>query len=245
MTKNVLITGATRGLGLGMARHFAGRGYNLALTGRKQEELDRIKSELEVMGEGSVIVRVLEVTDFEAHEPCIRDCASELGGLDIIIANAGVGIPTPTGAGLFDTIRQTVDINITGAIATCEAAIGLFREQGNGHLVGITSMAKLRGNKGQSAYCLSKAAMATYLESVRCDTYDEPISITELAPGYIDTDLNKNVKNRPFLVSCEKGTGVMVDLIEKQVAVSFVPPWPWKLVAAVLRRLPVKKLKDI
>ena len=243
MAKRVLITGATRGLGLGMARHFAARGYTLALTGRKQVELDQLKSEL--AGGVTVITRVLEITDYDAIGDCIGEVAAELGGLDIVVANAGVGVGTPTGKGNFDAIRQTIDINITGAIATCESAIALFREQGYGQLVGITSVAKLRGSKGMSAYCSSKAALSIYLESARCDTFDEPIVVTELAPGYIDTDINKDLKNRPFLVSAEKGTGIMVDLIEKQVQTSFVPPWPWKAVASVLRRLPTRKLKDM
>ena len=161
MAQRVLITGATRGLGLGMARHFAARGYALALTGRKQEELDQLQNEL--AGEEPVITRVLEITDYDAVALCIRECASEFCGLDIVVANAGVGVNTPTGDGSFDTIRQTIDLNITGAIATCEAAIELFREQGHGQLVGITSVAKLRGNRGQSAYCSSKAAVSVYL----------------------------------------------------------------------------------
>lgn len=243
MARRVLITGATRGLGLGMARHFAARGYALALTGRKQAELDQLQSEL--AGDEPVITRVLEITDYDSIGPCIRDCAAELGGLDIVVANAGVAFSAPAGEGNFDRVRQTIDVNVTGAIATCEAAIELFREQGQGQLVGITSVAKVRGSKGQGAYCCSKAALSVYLESVRCDTFDEPIVVTELAPGFIDTDLNKDMPKRPFLVSAEKGTGVMVDLIEKQVEVSFVPPWPWKLVATALRRLPVKALKDL
>ena len=80
---------------------------------------------------------------------------------------------------------------------------------------------------------------------MRCDTFDELIVVTELAPGYIDTDLNKHVGKRPFLVSAEKGTGIMVDLIEKQVEVSYVPPWPCKAVAVLLRRMSTKKLKDL
>jgi len=241
MAKRVLITGATRGLGRGMAGHFAARGYALALTGRKQAELDQLREELP-RGE-PVITRVLEVTDIDAVASCIRECAAELGSLDIVVANAGVAFSTPAGEGRVDSIRQTMAVNVNGAIATCEAAVELFRDQGHGQLVGITSVAKVRGMKGQSAYCASKAALSAYLESVRCDTFDEPIVITELAPGFIDTDLNKDVAKRPFLVSVEKGTGVMVDLIEKRVEFSFVPPWPWKIVAAALRRLPTRALK--
>ncbi len=245
MSKNVLITGATRGLGLGMARHFADRGYGLAVTGRKQSDLDQLRADLEARGNGPVVSSVLEVADYSAHGRCIRHCAAELGRLDIVVANAGIGFATPTGEGNFESIRQHIDINLTGAIATCEAALELFREQGGGQLVGITSFAGQRGMFHQSGYSTSKAALSTYLESARCDTYDEPIIVTELAPGYIDTDLNSKVENRPFLVSAEKGTSVMVDLIEKEVEVSFVPPWPWKMVAAVVRRMPVKRLRTL
>lgn len=245
MPKSVLITGATRGLGLGMARHFAQRGYSLAITGRKQEDLEQVKRELESLGAGPVVASTLEVTDYHAHGPCLLECAGALGGLDIVVANAGIGFSTPAGEGHFDGIRQHMEVNVTGAIATCEAAIEYFREQGHGQLVGVTSFAKLRGNPRDSGYSASKAALATYLESVRCDTYEEPIVVTELAPGFIDTDINKDIEERPFLVSAEKGTGVMVDLIEKQVSVSFVPPWPWKLVAALFRRMSVKRLRNI
>jgi short-subunit dehydrogenase len=131
------------------------------------------------------------------------------------------------------------------AIATSEAALSLFREQGRGQLVGITSIAALRGMKGQGAYCASKAGFSKYLESARCETLGEPIVVTELAPGFIDTDLNRSLKNRPFVVSAEKGTSYMVDLIEHKSRFSYVPPWPWTLVAQVLKIVPLRLLRKM
>ena len=241
MSKSVLITGATRGLGAGMARHFAERGYRLALTARKLADLERLQDELAPLSP-SICIRELDVLDYDRIPQTLRECAEELGGLDIVVANAGIAQAAATGTGEFESMKTTLAINLTGAIATCEAAPALFREQGRGHLVGITSVAALRGMRRQAAYSASKAGLSTYLESARCETLHEPITVTELAPGYIDTDLNRSIPSRPFLVSGDKGTAYMVDLIEHGSRFSYVPPWPWTLVAQVLKILPLRLL---
>ncbi len=119
------------------------------------------------------------------------------------------------------------------------------REQGGGQLVGITSVAGIRGIRNQGAYCASKAGFSRYLQAARLETLDENISITELAPGFIDTDLNRGLASRPFVVSAEKGTRIMADLIERRVKFSFVPPWPWSLVARVLALLPESVMRKM
>lgn len=244
MTKSVLITGASRGLGEGLARQFASRGYKLALTARDVQSLQALKAELETQA-AQVCIKPLDVADFATVPIVLRECAAELGGLDIVIANAGVAIAAPGGHGHFEKMRATIDVNLTGAIATAEAAVELFREQRRGQLVGISSIAALRGMRGQGAYCATKAGFSKYLEALRCETLDEPITVTELAPGYIDTDLNRSLKSRPFVISAEKGTRIMADLIERQVSFRYVPPWPWTIVAQLLKLLPVSVLRKM
>ena len=244
MSKSVLITGATRGLGRGLAQQFASRGYSLVLTGRNVNELEALATELEG-SPGTIIVRELDVTDFDNVETVIQHCAQDIGGLEIVVANAGFAAVTPAGEGKLAEIRKTIDVNLTGAIATAEAAIKLFRQQGYGQLVGISSFAAVRGMKQQGAYCATKSGFSAYLQSVGCDTFDEPITVTDLAPGYIDTDLNRSLASRPFLVSAEKGTRIMVDLIERKVAFSYVPPWPWRLMAALVKMLPRKQFSKM
>lgn len=244
MSKSVFITGASRGLGEGLARQFAARGYKLALTARSLEELKRLQAELQ--GQASQIcIRALDVEEFEAVPVVLRQCAEELGGLDIVIVNAGVAFAANIGEGHFEQMRKTIQVNLTAAMATTEAAIKLFREQGQGQLVGISSVAALRGMRGQGAYSASKAGFSKYLEALRCETYGEPITVTELAPGYIDTDLNRSISNRPFVVSAEKGTRIMADLIERRVSFRYVPPWPWTLVAQVIKLLPISMLRKM
>lgn len=237
MPQSILITGASRGLGQHMARHFAARGYRLALTARKLEDLEALIAELAPKAD-RVIARQLDVCDYDAIEGVLRDCARNLDGLDIVVINAGVAMPTPVGTGHFDQIRQTLDVNLTAAIATSEAAVTIFREQGGGQIVGVSSIAAVRGLRGQSAYCASKAGFSRYLESLRCETLDDGIAVTELAPGFIDTDLNRSVEKRPFLVTAERGTRIMADLIERRVGHRYVPRWPWTLVAQWLKRAP-------
>lgn len=244
MTKSVLITGATRGLGKGMARQFAARGYQLALTGRNLDDLEKLAAELKAQSP-QICIRALDVTEYDAVPQVLRSCAEELGGLDIVIANAGVAFAAKAGQGLFEQMRTTIDINLTGAIATSEAAVELFRSQGRGQLVGVSSVAALRGMRGHGAYSASKAGFSKYLEALRCETFAEPLIVTELAPGYIDTDLNRSMASRPFVVSAEKGTRIMVDLIERQVSFRYVPPWPWTVVAQFLKLLPIKILRKM
>lgn len=244
MTRSVLITGASRGLGEGLARQFAARGYKLALTARRLESLEPLKLELQAQAP-QICVRALDVADSDSIAGVLRECAEELDGLDIVIANAGVAMAASGGEGQFGKMRTTIDVNLIGAMATADAAVALFREQGRGQLVGITSIAALRGMPRQGAYSASKAGFSKYLEALRCETFREPITVTELAPGYIDTDLNRMLPNRPFVVSAEKGTRIMADLIEKGVGFRYVPPWPWTLVAQVLKRLPVSLLRKM
>ncbi|MGI9287324.1 MAG: SDR family oxidoreductase [Pseudomonadales bacterium] len=244
MTKSVLITGATRGLGVGMARHFAARGYQLALTGRSLDDLEKLAAELKAQSP-QICIKVLDVTEYDAVPQVLRACAEELGGLDIVIANAGIALATKVGEGLFEQMRATIDVNLTGAIATSEAAVELFRSQGHGQLVGVSSVAALRGMRGHGAYSASKAGFSKYLEALRCESFGEPLIVTELAPGFIDTDLNRSMASRPFVVSAEKGTRIMVDLIERQVSFRYVPPWPWTLVAQFLKLLPISMLRKM
>ncbi len=235
--RSILITGATRGLGANLARHFAERGYRLALTGRSREALETMARELE-RSAAQVVVEPLDVVEYDAIPGAIRRCAGQLGGLDIVVINAGIAPATPVGQGQLERIRQIIDVNLTAAVLTAEAAVELFREQGHGQIVGITSIAGVRGMRTQGIYCATKAGFGRYLEALRCETRGQGITVTELAPGFIDTELNRMIKNRPFVVSAEKGTRIMADLIERKVRFRYVPPWPWTVVAQVLKWVP-------
>jgi NADP-dependent 3-hydroxy acid dehydrogenase YdfG len=242
MAKSIMITGASSGLGEGMARHLARRGHRLALCARRRDRLDALAAELANLPGGKPIVDELDVTDYASVPVVMARIASQLGRLDVVIANAGIAINTPVGKGNFDDVRRTIETNLLGAIATIEAAVEMFRKQGGGHVVGISSVAAARGMKGQGAYSASKAGLSRYLEAVRAEVLRDNIRVTDLAPGYIDTDLNRSIANRPFLVTAERGTEILADLIEKQVGFRYVPSWPWTVVAQILKVLPTKAI---
>jgi hypothetical protein len=221
-----------------MAIEFSRRGYRLALTARRLDALKELKAELERSGAGQVFVAALDVTDDACVAAVFVEAWGVLGSLDIVVANAGIGHHGYIGKLAFGKVRDTVNTNVTGFMATVDAAMHCFRQQGYGHLVGISSVAAFRGMPAGGVYGASKAAVNTYLESLRAETYHSPIHVTTLSPGFIDTPLNRGAKSRPFVISVEKGGKLLVDLIEKKVDRATVPRWPWALVARVVAVLP-------
>ncbi|MBD3657565.1 SDR family oxidoreductase [Marinobacter sp.] len=241
MRKNLLITGASSGLGEGMAREFAKRGCNLALCARRTDQLDALKAELENRyPQIRVCVRPLDVCNHEQVFEVFRAFRDDLGGLDRVIVNAGIGKGAPIGTGNFDANRQTAETNFVAALAQCEAAMEIFRQQNSGHLVAISSVSAVRGFRGaMSVYAASKAGLANLAEGIRMDVMNTPIKVSTLFPGYILTDINREVRNAPFRVDLETGCRALVAAIEKEPAEAFVPGWPWTPLGFLLKRLPV------
>lgn len=243
---NILITGASSGLGAGMAREFAARGRNLALCARRLDRLETLREELVGTYPGiRVAIHSLDVTDHDAVFRTFRSFASGLGQIDRIIVNAGSGKGAPLGTGAFEANRETAETNFVAALAQCEAAMELFREQSSGHLVVISSVAGLRGaRRGGAAYAASKAGLSTLAEGIRMDVADTPIRVTAIEPGYIRTDLNAGAKV-PFAVDVETGCRALARAIEREPASAYVPGWPWRVVAPLYRIAPAAVLRRI
>lgn len=238
----ILITGASSGIGEGLAREFARRGYGLAIAARRLDRLEALAPRLLAAGAAQVVTIALDVADTDAIEPAVQRAAAQLGRLDVIVANAGVGPLTPAGRGKLPLMRETININLTGAIATIEAALPIFRTQGSGHVVGVTSVAGSKGLPGFGAYSASKAGLHRYLQSLRAELRGTPVVVTELAPGFIDTDINRNKGARPFLIDADRGAAIMARMIERQVGKRWVPVLPWTIIAQLLKILPAAVL---
>ena len=185
-----------------------------------------------------ISVRALDVTDHADVASAIQEAAERHGGLDIVVANAGLGSTGFVAQGNFERDRAVIETNVIGALATVDAAIALFRRQGYGQIVGITSVAGYRGLPTSASYSASKAALSTYLDAVRAETHGEPITVTALAPGYIDTPINQDMPSRPFLIPVDKGARIAADLIERGAKHSTVPRMPWTLIRPLLRVVP-------
>ncbi len=243
MAKTVFITGASSGIGRALALELAGRGYDLFVCARRLDLLDQLRAEIASAHPARrVEVRQLDVTDDADVAAAIEEAAEKLGRCDIVVANAGLGSSGPVGEGRMERDRMVVETNLIGAMATIDAALALFRRQGGGQIVGVASVAGARGLPGSGSYSASKAGLAVYLDSVRAETHREPINVTTIAPGYIDTPINQDMKSRPFLIDVAKGARITADLIERRVGYATVPRFPWTVVAPLLRVLPTSWL---
>jgi NADP-dependent 3-hydroxy acid dehydrogenase YdfG len=245
--QRVLITGASAGLGEGMARRFAALGRDLAHVARRLDRLEALQAELRRDHPGTrVEVAALDIDDVDAVASVVPELAGRLGGIDRFVANAGLGKGAPVGTGRARPNRQVLVTNVIGTHATCEAAMELFRAQGSGHLVVISSVAGVRGMGGtRTAYATSKAADAVLAEGIRADLLASGLArrirVTTVHPGFIETDINTG-RRGPFTVPLDRGVDALVAAIEREPVRAYVPEWPWRPVAGLMRVLPLPVL---
>ncbi len=245
MRRNILITGASSGLGEEMARQFAAKGYNLALTARREDRLKVLQDELlAAHPQATVLVHRLDVNDHDQVFEVFRAVDTEIGGLDRIIVNAGIGKGAPLGTGRFDANLETAQTNFVAVLAQTEAAMELFRARNAGHLVLISSVAALRGlPRSVTTYAATKAAVATLAEGLQLELLGKPIKVSAILPGYIKSELNEHVANTPLIVDTVPGVQAMVAAIEAEKSKAYVPSWPWVPMARVLKYAPLPLLK--
>ena len=240
-----LITGASSGLGAEMARQLAGLGHDLALCARRTDRLEELRAEItSAHPDLRVAVRALDVTDHEAVFRVFEEFDEELGGIDKVVVNAGLGKGQPLGTGRFDANLQTAETNFIGALAQTEAAAAIFRRQNSGHLVMVSSFSALRGMpKNITTYAATKAAVAHLAEGFRADVHGTPIKVTVLYPGYIASEMSGTSARTPLMTSTEKGVRAMVEAIEKEKPRARVPAWPWVPLGLVVKVVPASVLK--
>ncbi|TKB46894.1 SDR family oxidoreductase [Thalassotalea mangrovi] len=241
MRKNILITGASSGLGKEMARQYAAMGRNLVLCARRRDALQALASELTSQyPDIKVQIRALDVNEHEQVFTVFHSVANEFGKLDRVIVNAGIGKGGSIGKGFFNANRQTAETNFVAALAQCEAAMEIFRQQNDGHLVTISSVSSVRGFRGAfTTYAATKAGLASLTEGIRIDVLHTPISVTTIHPGYIDTEIIDEGTKPPFMVDVQTGCRSIIKAIEKEVDIAYVPFWPWALLRHLLAWLPL------
>jgi short-subunit dehydrogenase len=238
--RNILISGASSGLGAGMAREFAARGRNLALCARRTDRLEALREELLARYPGiTVAVRALDVNDHDAVFAVFNRFADDLGRLDRVIVNAGVGNGASLGTGHFRANAHAAQTNFVAALAQAEAALELFRPQREGHLVLMSSISAVRGLPRLTTYSASKAAVAALGDGVRADLIGNPIKVTTLLPGYIRTDLNATAKPTQLIIDSENGCRLLAKAIEREPGRAVVPAWPWVPIGIAMRLLPL------
>lgn len=244
--RTVLVTGASSGLGAEMARQFADLGHDLALCARRTEKLEQLRAEILARHpERTVLVRALDVDDHDAVFETFRafrdDLAAEGRRLDRVVVNAGIGKGAPLGTGRFDANRATAMTNFVAALAQTEAAMEVFRAQGGGHLVMVSSVSAMRGMpKAMTTYAATKAGVAQLVDGLRTELHGRPgWAFSVIQPGFIVSEMSDpNRKPGLLMASTEKGVRAMVTAIEKERRVAAVPGWPWRPLGFVLRHAP-------
>ena len=232
----IFITGASSGIGEALAVFYSSQGARLGLSGRKAQALQALNERLG----GKHLCYPLDVTDATAVQAAANDFMARCGVPDIVIASAGVSVGTlseyPEDLPAF---RQVMDTNVYGMAATFSAFIPAMREAGGPRrLCGMASVAGIRGLPGAEAYSASKAAVISYLESLRLELKPHGIAVVTIAPGYIATPMTThNPYRMPFLLPADEAARRFARTIDNGSSYRVIP-WPMAIVAKCLRLLP-------
>jgi len=229
--RTVFITGASSGLGQGLAVYYAGQGKKVFAAARR---IDRLKEMAgQIAGAGRIVPLEVDVQDSEKLVAAIHRAEEESGGaLDLVIANAGIGRPTPAAALDWTWVKKIFDVNTTAAAVTLAAAAPAMVKADRGHLVGVGSLAGLRGLPGNAAYSASKAGLHVFLEALRIDLRGTGVAVTAVQPGFVKTELTaKNKFKMPFLMELDDAVEAITKGIAKRSAVVAFPA----ALAAVMR----------
>jgi short-subunit dehydrogenase len=238
MSELVFITGASSGIGQALALRYYRDGARLALVARRTDEVERWAA-AQQLDAARFKVYGADVADLDAMARTGRDCIAAQGLPDVVIANAGISIGMDTTHfDDLDVMRRTFATNNVGLAATFHPFVAAMNARGSGTLVGIASVAAIRGLPGHGAYCASKAGVVAYCESLRGECRPFGVRVVTLLPGYIDTPLTRgNRYSMPFLMQVEDFADQAVRAIRAQVSYRVIP-WQMGVLAKILRLLP-------
>jgi len=230
--ERVIIVGATSGIGRELAVLLAQRGYALGLIGRRQALLDELQQSLP----GQVLTSTIDVTQPATAMPALGELIERLGGLDLIIISAGTGFLNP--ALDWPDEQATIDVNVSGFAAMANVAFRHFYQAGRGHLVGISSIAALRGSPIAPAYNASKAFVSNYLEGLRMKALQRrlPITVTDILPGFVDTAMAKG-DGQFWVAPAAVAARQILRAIDRKASRAYITR-RWRLIAWLMRLLP-------
>lgn len=235
--RTVLLTGASSGIGRDLALEYARRGAHVMAVARRENELTALCTAIEASG-GKASFVVCDVADAHAARAAVHEAERTLGSLDMVIANAGVGGNAHASNLDFDVVARMIDVNLRGAMATLAAAIPIMLAQKHGQLVGVSSLAGRRGLPTSAAYSATKAALSTFLESLRIDLASSGIQVTDVQPGFVATPMTaKNAFPMPFIWESTRAARYIADRLEHAPGI-IAFPLPLDMLTRLSRHLP-------
>ncbi len=233
----VILTGASSGIGEALAKQMGTARAKVGLIARRRDRLEALAQTIRQEG-GQVEYVAADVTQREQVIQAIQTLRDQLGPVDLLIANAGLGKPTYVDHSNLDEIEAMIQVNLLGVIFAIAAVLPEMLERKQGHLSAVSSLAAYKCLPGESAYCASKAAINSYLEGLRIQLRDHGIRVTTICPGFIKTPMTEQHDfDMPFVMDADEAARRIVRALERKVKV-FNFPWQTTRMIRLLRWLP-------
>lgn len=237
MNLKVFITGASSGIGEYVAYEYAKIGATIGLSARRKELLNNVSKKCKELG-GKPIIYCIDVSDKSSTKSAIDNFISEVDGIDIVIANAGISGKVDLESGNSYEINKMFSINILGVSNTVLPAIPTMMKQKSGSIAVVSSIAGFRALPGRSGYSASKIAVRFMANSWRYSFTKHDISFTTICPGFIDTNMTSSHKYKmPFLMNVDIFAKKMVTAINKKKK-TYIAPWQWRFVVPIIKIVP-------
>lgn len=235
--QRILITGASSGIGAGLARKYGQPGATIGLVARRAALLGELATELRAQG-ATAHVYPADVADTAAMTRIAHEFTAAAGGVDLVVANAGVGIKSALLEGEAEPVARLMAINVIGVTNTVVPFLPAMIAQRSGALVAVSSMAGHRALPGRAAYSASKAAVITFMDGLRMDLHGTGVHAMTICPGFVKTPMTDVLHHpMPFLVELERAVDLMAGAIAAERR-TFTFPWQMDLVRRVLQRAP-------
>jgi short-subunit dehydrogenase len=232
-----VITGASSGIGRALATALARQGTRVGLVARRRTEMENLAQEIAEAG-GTAAVAPADVADRAQVLDAVGAIAAQLGPVDLLVANAGVGAPTLLEPPNIADVEKMFRVNLLGVVYAIEAVLPEMLRRGRGHLSAVSSLAAYKGLPGESAYCASKAAVNTYLEGLRIQLRGRGIAVTTICPGFVRTPMTAvNDFHMPFLLEADEAARRIVRALGRRAKV-YNFPWPTTALMKLTRWLP-------
>jgi short-subunit dehydrogenase len=233
VNKRIIIIGSTSGIGEELARQAIRKGYIAGGTGRRLERLEALRAEL---GDGFHYAQ-MDVTRHVESKATLKKLIHEMGGADIIVLNAGIS--NYQASSITGMEQMVIDVNVSGFVQLFGEAFQYFRKQGHGQIVGVSSIAGLFGSSRAAPYSASKAFISTYMQAYRqrCNKLKEDISITDVLPGFVESEMTEGKRGMFWVADTEKAVSQMLKDIEKKKSYSYITR-RWRLIAWLIKLTP-------
>lgn len=235
--QRAIVVGASVGIGAEIARQLAASGCSVALLARREPELQRLAASLAPGGSRALPV-VHDVTDHDAIPGLFERLVGELGGLDLLVYAAGDLHAPEEGEYDFARDRRLMEVNLLGAMAWTTVAAAHFESRRAGTIVGLSSIAGVRGRRSMPGYTTSKAALSAWLEALRNRVSRHGVNVVTVKPGFVDTDMTRHMTRKPMMISAPEAARQILAVARKGGSPSAYIPFRWTLVAMVIRHLP-------